>query len=262
MGGDANLRSEAVEAMNVLIKNSAKDMTVVVRSTLEVVLSHLEQSFAAQILTAEDRDRVQGLQSLLCGNLQVGRDGGSMAHAYLEVGLLATGWYRRVATYSNLELDKAFVFYRRLVMMATVTKVMGVDVGRRASLSCARLVIHPDAADCPGACVSMAGDLHEAGQGGCAVLGSYYEHTGGGIQEQKSRGAGVYFRGQRRGGCMSEVRWWSFVKVRQRFIGGADLDEAFGDSPRPDWGSMASSLFLRGCKRPGDHDILPPQRSV
>lgn len=59
--------------MNVLIKNSAKDMIVVVRSTLEVVLSHLEQSFGAQILTADDRDRIQGLQSLLCGNLQVKR---------------------------------------------------------------------------------------------------------------------------------------------------------------------------------------------
>lgn len=70
-GNDANLRSEAVEAMNVLIKNSARDMTEVVRSTLQMVLSNLEQSFSAQILTADDRDRVQGLQSLLCGNLQV-----------------------------------------------------------------------------------------------------------------------------------------------------------------------------------------------
>lgn len=70
-GSDANLRSEAVEAMNVLIKNSARDMVEVVRSTLQVVLSQLEQSFSAPVLTAEDRDRLQGLQSLLCGNLQV-----------------------------------------------------------------------------------------------------------------------------------------------------------------------------------------------
>lgn len=73
-GNDANLRSEAVEAMNVLIKNSAKDVLEVVRSTLQVVLSQLEQSFSAQILTPDDRDRVQGLQSLLCGNLQVQRE--------------------------------------------------------------------------------------------------------------------------------------------------------------------------------------------
>lgn len=65
------MRSEAVEAMNVLIKNSARDMVEVVRSTLQVVLSQLEQSFSAPVLTAEDRDRLQGLQSLLCGNLQV-----------------------------------------------------------------------------------------------------------------------------------------------------------------------------------------------
>lgn len=79
---DANLRSEAVEAMNVLLKNSARDTTEVVRSTLQVVLSQLEQSFSSQILTAEDREKVQGLQSLLCGSLQV-RDpwklGGIMA---------------------------------------------------------------------------------------------------------------------------------------------------------------------------------------
>lgn len=112
MGGDANLRSEAVEAMNVLIKNSAKDMTVVVRSTLMVVLSHLEQSFVAQILTAEDRDRVQGLQSLLCGNLQVRRDGGSMVHGHLEVGRPITGWYRYVATHSTLKWMKFFVLCR------------------------------------------------------------------------------------------------------------------------------------------------------
>lgn len=68
---DANLRSEAVEAMNVLLKNSARDTTEVVRSTLQVVLSQLEQSFSSQILTAEDREKVQGLQSLLCGSLQV-----------------------------------------------------------------------------------------------------------------------------------------------------------------------------------------------
>lgn len=70
------MRSEAVEAMNVLIKNSAGDMMEVVRSTLQVVLSHLEQSFSSQVLTVEDRDRLQGLQSLLCGSLQVsgGRD--------------------------------------------------------------------------------------------------------------------------------------------------------------------------------------------
>lgn len=55
----------------MLIKNSARDMVEVVRSTLQVVLSQLEQSFSAPVLTAEDRDRLQGLQSLLCGNLQV-----------------------------------------------------------------------------------------------------------------------------------------------------------------------------------------------
>jgi len=38
---------------------------------MQVVLSQLEQSFSAPVLTAEDRDRLQGLQSLLCGNLQV-----------------------------------------------------------------------------------------------------------------------------------------------------------------------------------------------
>ncbi|CAM9669741.1 unnamed protein product, partial [Discosporangium mesarthrocarpum] len=70
-GGDANMRSEAVEAMNVLIKNSAKDMRPVVQSTLDVVLSLLERTFSMQVLTADDRDRVQGLQSLLCGNIQV-----------------------------------------------------------------------------------------------------------------------------------------------------------------------------------------------
>ncbi|CAM9896029.1 unnamed protein product, partial [Hapterophycus canaliculatus] len=70
-GSDANLRSEAVEAMNVLVKNSARDMVEVVRSTLQVVLSQLEQSFSAPVLTAEDRDKLQGLQSLLCGSLQV-----------------------------------------------------------------------------------------------------------------------------------------------------------------------------------------------
>lgn len=132
-GNDANLRSEAVEAMNVLIKNSARDMVVVVRSTLEVVLSHLEQSFGAQILTAEDRDRVQGLQSLLCGSLQVSKPRlfstlrvsrfqdqyrsveGSITPPCIEIGLEKVGCLslRRVVQGATGQPDRLYVGHGR-----------------------------------------------------------------------------------------------------------------------------------------------------
>lgn len=94
----------------MLIKNSARDMTVVVRSTLEVVLSHLEQSFAAQILSAEDRDRVQGLQSLLCGNIQVRAEAVFRAEARcvgsgyqrVEAGLCTMPCYSRMGMYAPM----------------------------------------------------------------------------------------------------------------------------------------------------------------
>jgi importin subunit beta-1 len=62
-----NMRVQAMEALNVLVQNSAKDVVSYVLSMLDVVLSMLETSFNMQVLSTDDRERQQGLQSLLCG---------------------------------------------------------------------------------------------------------------------------------------------------------------------------------------------------
>ncbi|CAM9454243.1 unnamed protein product [Chrysoparadoxa australica] len=66
---EVNLRVHAMEALNNLVDASAKDMMEVVVETLKVVVHLLEQSFNTQVLSADDREQQQNLQSLLCGSI-------------------------------------------------------------------------------------------------------------------------------------------------------------------------------------------------
>ncbi len=66
-----NMRVQATEALNVLIQNSAQDQLKFVIDTLNVILSMLEGSFNMQVISNDDKEKQQGLQSLLCGSVQV-----------------------------------------------------------------------------------------------------------------------------------------------------------------------------------------------
>ncbi|KAG5183553.1 armadillo-type protein [Tribonema minus] len=68
---DDNLRVSGTEAMNMLIQNSADDVRPVVVETLKMVLNMLAASFNMPLLSNDDREKQQGLQSLLCGTIQV-----------------------------------------------------------------------------------------------------------------------------------------------------------------------------------------------
>ncbi len=66
-----NMRVQATEALNVLIYNSAKDQLQFIIDSLKVILSMLEGSFNMHVLSNDDKEKQQGLQSLLCGTVQV-----------------------------------------------------------------------------------------------------------------------------------------------------------------------------------------------
>ena len=64
---ESNLRMEAYETINVLIKNAAKDCKPLFKELLPVILQRMHATFNMQVLSNEDRDAKMGLQALLCG---------------------------------------------------------------------------------------------------------------------------------------------------------------------------------------------------
>lgn len=68
---DHNTMMQATEAMNVLIGNSAFDVRPIVLQTLQFVLKILEGTFTQQVLSNDDKEKQQGMQSLMCGTIQV-----------------------------------------------------------------------------------------------------------------------------------------------------------------------------------------------
>jgi importin subunit beta-1 len=66
-----NLRASAYEAINGLIQSGAQDTLTLAQEALPLFIDRLEKTFAIQVLTADDRDLQNELQSLLCGVLQV-----------------------------------------------------------------------------------------------------------------------------------------------------------------------------------------------
>jgi len=69
--GESNLRIAAIEAISVLIQNSAPDIKPILVQLLPVVVDRLTQSFAMSTLTNEDKEQKEGLQGLYCGLIQV-----------------------------------------------------------------------------------------------------------------------------------------------------------------------------------------------
>jgi len=68
---EANLGCAAYEAINTLIQTATKDCIPLLNSLIPVLLLRLEQTFAIQIVTQEDREDANEKQALLCGTLQV-----------------------------------------------------------------------------------------------------------------------------------------------------------------------------------------------
>jgi len=66
-----NLRAGAYEAVNMLISHAAQDVQPFIVQIIPVILERLLKSFSMQVLTTDDKEAQQGLQALLCGNLQV-----------------------------------------------------------------------------------------------------------------------------------------------------------------------------------------------
>jgi len=66
-----NLRAGAYEAVNMMIQHAAADVRPIIVEMLPVVLQRLANTFTMQVLTQEDKEEQQGLQALLCGNIQV-----------------------------------------------------------------------------------------------------------------------------------------------------------------------------------------------
>jgi len=72
--GDAsenNLRCSAYEALNTTLQNAAADTKSNVEQLLPVILKRLQDTFAMQIVSNDDREQQNELQGLLCGTLQV-----------------------------------------------------------------------------------------------------------------------------------------------------------------------------------------------
>jgi len=61
----------AYEAVNVMIANAAPDVKPVILQILPLILERLERSFTMNTATADDKEEVYGLQSLLCSVIQV-----------------------------------------------------------------------------------------------------------------------------------------------------------------------------------------------
>jgi len=68
---EANLRIAAIEAISVLIQNSAADVRPLLIQLLPAITDRLAKSFSIQTLTNEDKEQKEGLQGLLCGLIQV-----------------------------------------------------------------------------------------------------------------------------------------------------------------------------------------------
>lgn len=68
---EANLRIAAIEAISVLIQNSAADVKPLLIQLLPVIVDRLAQSFTVQVLTNEEKEQKEGMQGLLCGLIQV-----------------------------------------------------------------------------------------------------------------------------------------------------------------------------------------------
>eukprot|EP01114_Cavostelium_apophysatum_P022766 TRINITY_DN834_c0_g1_i1.p1 TRINITY_DN834_c0_g1~~TRINITY_DN834_c0_g1_i1.p1 ORF type:complete len:849 (-),score=280.63 TRINITY_DN834_c0_g1_i1:274-2820(-) len=68
---EANLRSAAYEAINTIITAGADDTKSTVLQMTPLIIQKLEQTFAMQIVSADDRSEQYEVQSLLCGVLQV-----------------------------------------------------------------------------------------------------------------------------------------------------------------------------------------------
>jgi len=66
-----NLRMAAYEAVNVMITNAAPDVKPFILQILPLILERLERTFTMNTATADDKEEVYGLQSLLCSVIQV-----------------------------------------------------------------------------------------------------------------------------------------------------------------------------------------------
>ena len=67
--GERNLRVSAYEALNTTLTNAAEDTKAHIAQLLPVIAGRLEQSFAMQIVSNDDREAQNELQGLLCGTL-------------------------------------------------------------------------------------------------------------------------------------------------------------------------------------------------
>lgn len=68
---ESNLRASAYEAINVFIQCGAKDTHPITVAALPHFIDRLEKTFQMQIVSADDKEEQNELQSLLCGVLQV-----------------------------------------------------------------------------------------------------------------------------------------------------------------------------------------------
>jgi importin subunit beta-1 len=68
---DHNLRGQAYEAVNMLIQNHALDTRPVVIQVMQVVLQRLHGTFSMAIVSQDDKEERDQLQSLLCSVVQV-----------------------------------------------------------------------------------------------------------------------------------------------------------------------------------------------
>ena len=68
---EANLRPSAYQAISMLVQHAAADCKPILLQLLPAILERLQKSFGMQVLTNDDKDAKEGLQSLLCGLIQV-----------------------------------------------------------------------------------------------------------------------------------------------------------------------------------------------
>ena len=68
---ESNLRTSAYEAVSMLVQHAAPDCKPILLQLFPAILERLQGSFNMPVLTNDDKDAKEGLQSLLCGLLQV-----------------------------------------------------------------------------------------------------------------------------------------------------------------------------------------------
>jgi len=68
---EANLRPSAYQAISMLVQHAAPDCKPILLNLMPAILDRLTKSFTMNVLTNEDKDNKEGLQSLLCGLVQV-----------------------------------------------------------------------------------------------------------------------------------------------------------------------------------------------